>query len=158
MKFTNKKSLPLYKGGYVVFGVLLLSFFSYNYIVTSLLKFDVYEVGGLILLMFFLFLYWYKKAKHIQYDSSGLGLVFISKGIMLSEINNYREQRIEIPKSKLKRFHIKNLFFNKKLYLYIKTHGVIKKVSLDITFLGSKKRKALKMSLGKVVQENSSNK
>ena len=86
-----------------------------------------------------------------------LGLVFISRGILLSEINNYREQRIEIPKSKLKKFHIKNMFFSKKLYLYIKTHGVIKKVNLDISFLEGKKRKALKMSLNKVVQENSSN-
>ena len=107
--------------------------------------------------MFLVIVYWYKRAKYIEYDSSGLGLVFISKGVFLSEINNYREQRIEIPKSKLKRFRIKNIFFTKKLYLYIKTHGVIKKVSFDITFLGSRKTKALKISLDKVVQENSSN-
>lgn len=157
MKFTNKKSLPLYKGGYIMLVCLLLCFFSYNYLILNTSLFKAHEIGGLALLVFFAFMYWYKRAKHIQYDSSGLGLVFISKGVVLSEINNYREQRIEIPKSKLKKFQVKNMFFTKKLYLYIKTHGVIKKVSLDITFLAGKKRKALRVSLDKVVQENSSN-
>jgi hypothetical protein len=157
MKFTNKKSLPLYKGGYAILGCLLLSFFSYNYLLVNSSLFQTYEIGGLILLVFLVFVYWYKKAKYIEYDSTGLGLVFISKGVLFSEINNYREQRIEIPKSKLKKFRVKNMFFTKKLYLYIKTHGVLKKISMDITFLGSRKRKALRMSLGKVVQENSFN-
>ena len=158
MKFTNKKSLPLYKGGYVILGGVLLSFLSYNYLVENSSLFQLYEIGVFTLLVFLVFVYWYKRAKHIEYDSTGLGLVFISKGVLLSEINNYREQRIEIPKSNLKKFHIKNVFFSKKLYLYIKTHGVVKKVCLDITFLSSNKRKALKMSLDKVVQENSSSK
>jgi len=157
MKFTNKKSLPLYKGGYAVLGGVLLSFFSYNFLVTNTVLFQFYEIIFVVLLVWIMFMYWYKKAKYIEYDSSGLGLVFISKGVLLSEINNYREQRIEIPKSKLKSFCVKNEFFTTKLYLYIKTHGVIKKVSLDITFLGSNKKKALNMSLEKVVQENSSN-
>jgi len=157
MKFTNKKRLPLYKAGYVLLGCLLLSFFSYNYLVENSLLFELHEICILVLLVLIFFVYWYKRAKHIEYDSTGLGLVFISKGVLISEIKNYREQRIEIPKNKLKKFRVKNMFFTKKLYLYIKIHGVVKKVSLDITFLGSKKRKALKMSLDKVVQENSSN-
>ncbi len=157
MKFTNKKRIPLYKGGYVMLVILLLSFLGYNYLISNTPLFQLHEIIGSALLIFLVFIYWYKRAKHIEYDSTGLGLVFISKGILLSEINNYREQRIEIPKSKLKKFHIKNMFFSKKLYLYIKTHGVIKKVNLDISFLEGKKRKALKMSLNKVVQENSSN-
>jgi len=158
MKFTNKKSLPLYKGGYAMLGGLLLSVITYNYLVSNSSLLQVQETGAFILLVFLVFLYWYKRAKHIEYDSTGLGLVFISKGVLLSEINNYREQRIEIPKSKLKKFSIKNMFFSKKLYLYIRTHGVVKKVCLDITFLSRNKTKALKMSLDKVVQENSSNK
>jgi len=158
MKFTNKKSLLLYKGGYVMIGVLLLSFLSYNYLIANSSLFQVYELVFFVLLVFLIFVYWYKRAKYIEYDSSGLGLVFISKGVLLSEINNYREQRIEIPKSKLKKFHIKNVFFSKKLYLYIKTHGIVKKVCLDITFLSNNKTKFLKMSLDKIVQENSSNK
>jgi len=157
MKFTNKKSLPLYKGGYVMMGILLLSFFSYNFLVSNSSLFQIYELVVMVLLLIGTLMYWYRKAKHIEYDSTGLGLVFISKGVLLSEINNYREQRIEIPKNKLKKFRVRNMFFTKKLYLYIRTHGVVKKVSFDITFLGSKKIKALKVSLNKIVQENSSN-
>ncbi|PHS06695.1 MAG: hypothetical protein COA88_10165 [Kordia sp.] len=158
MKFTNKKSFPLYKGGYVILGVVLLSFLGYNCLISDSSLFQLHEIGIFTLLVILGFVYWYKRAKHIEYDSTGLCLVFISKGLLFSEINNYREQRIEIPKSKLKKFHIKNAFFSKKLYLYIKTHGVVKKVCLDITFLSNNKIKALKMSLDKVVQENSSSK
>ena len=157
MKFTNKKSKPLYKGGYVMLGVLILSFFSYSYLTGNSSLFQIHEKGVFAILFFLAFLFWYKRAKQIEYDSTGLGLVFISKGVLLSEIRNYREQRIEFPKDKLKKYRIKNVFFSKKLYLYIKTHGVITKVCLDITFLGNKKTKALKMSLDKVVRENSSN-
>jgi len=158
MKFTNKKIKPFYKGGYVDLGVILLSFFSYNYLILNSSLFQIHEIGVFSLLVFLILVFWYKRAKHIEYDSTGLGLVFISKGVLLSEIRNYREQRIEFPKDKLKRFRVKNLFFTKKLYLYIYTHGVVKKVCLDISFLGGKKTKALKMSLNKIVQENSSNK
>jgi len=157
MKFTNKKSKPFYKAGYVVLGIILLSFFSYNYLISNSSLFQIHEIGVFAVLVFLFLVYWNKRAKHIEYDSTGLGLVFISKGVLLSEIRNYREQRIEFPKDKLKRFRIKKVFFNKKLYLYIRTHGVVKKVCLDITFLGGKKTKALKMSLNKIVQENSSN-
>jgi len=157
MKFTNKKSKPFYKGGYVMLGVILLSFFSYNYLVSNSSLFQVHEIGIFALLVYLILVYWYKRAKHIEYDSTGLGLVFVSKGILLSEIRNYREQRIEFPKNKLKRFRVKNMFFSKKLYLYVSTYGVVKKVCLDITFLGRNKTKALIMSLDKVVRENSSN-
>ena len=157
MKFTNKKTKPFYKGGYVMLGVLILGFFSYNYLNSNSALFQIHEIGIFAILVFLVFLFWYKKAKHIEYDSTGLGLVFISKGVFLSEIRNYREQRIEFPKDKLKKYSVKNIFLSKKLYLYIKTHGVIKKVCLDITFLGNKKTKAIKMSLDKVVRANSSN-
>jgi len=157
MKFTNKKIMPFFKGIYYTFGFLILGFFSYNYLIANSSFLEQYEAGILALILFLTLIYWYKRAKYIIYDSSGLGLVFISKGVLLSEIRNYREQRIEFPKNKLKRFRIKNVFFSKKLYLYINTHGVVKKVCLDITFLGRNKTKALKMSLDKVVLENSSN-
>lgn len=157
MKFTNKRSKPLYKLGYLILGGLIISFFCYNYLISNSSLFQIHEIILFILLVFLLLVYWYKRARYIEYDSTGSGLVFISKGVVISEIRNYREQRIEIPKNVLKKFHIKNMFFSKKLYLYIKTHGVIKKVCLDITFLGNRKKNALKKSLDKVVQENSSN-
>jgi len=158
MKFTNKRILPVFKGVYYTFWFLVLSFLGYNYLIDNASILEQYELGILVLVLFLMFIYWYKRAKHIEYDSSGLGLVFISKGVLLSEIRNYREQRIEFPKNRLKRFRVENLFFTKKLYLYLYTHGVVKKVCVDISFLGVKKTKALKMSLNKIVQENSSNK
>jgi hypothetical protein len=103
----------------------------------------------------FICFYWYNISKFIQYDSTGLGLVFVSKGIVISNVNNYREQRIEIPKNKLSKFNINTSLFYKKLELYIISSNVTKKVILDITSLDKKKIKNLHTSLQKVVQENS---
>ena len=67
MKFTNIKKIPLFSKSFffiLTFFVLLISFF------------------------------WYKKSKLIEYDSSGLGLFFISKEVILSSIKKYTEQRI----------------------------------------------------------------
>lgn len=154
MKFTNKKSKSLYKAIYSVFVIILGLFLYYNYLISTVQVLQSYQVLIILAIYLIVFLYWYKKAKYIEYDSNGLGLVFISKGFLFSDINNYREQRIEIPKKRLTKFKIKNLFFFKKMYLYIDTHNTIKKVSFDISFLGRKKTKALKQSLNKVVQEN----
>ena len=157
MKFTNSRILSLYMLGYVFLSLFLFSFLIYNYVILNSSFFNITETLILVFSISLIFYYWYNKAKYIHYDSKGLGLVFINKGIFLSKINNYREQRIEIPKNKLKNYRIKNTIFNRKLFLYIKSYNELKKVSFDITFLSKNKIKHLQTSLEKVVQENSSN-
>ena len=155
MKFSNEKNITKYKLTYGLLVGLLITYYIYKVIV---LNDSISSVESLVLVasLLLLLMYWYKKATYFEYDSSGLGLVIIRKGILLSEYNNYREQRIEIPKTKLHKYSYTNYFFTKKICLYIKTKNTIKKTSVDVTLLSNKKIKALKASLNKVVRENSS--
>lgn len=158
MKFSNEKSLPIYRFAYYLLAGALIAFLCYNNIIAYEAIFSMKEVLIVFLVIITIMYFWYKKAKYFEYDSNGLALVFISKGILVSDFNNYREQRVEIPKSKLQNFKIVNWFFVKKIHLYIKGQSTTtKKVSIDISLLGNKKTRAIKESLNKVVRENSSN-
>ncbi len=100
-------------------------------------------------------LYTYKTLSYFEYDSDGLVLNFVSRGLMLSNFINYRESRAEFPKEKLKSFRMKNYGLYKSLVLYVRSHsGRTKKVKFNITFLGGAKRRALANSLTKVVEHN----
>lgn len=155
MKFTNKKAIPLFKLGYLTLLFLMSMAVIYNYLILNEVVLAYKEV--IILLVFYTFalIYWYKISKYIEYDSNGSGIVLITKGILLSEFVNHREHRVELPKEKLVNYKVIDCFFYKKLKLYIKSKHKIKKVRMDITFLSATKTKALKLSLDKIVRENS---
>jgi hypothetical protein len=155
MRFTNKNKILLFKLGYIFLLLIVFSIITYNYIILRSPIFTLFDCLLFILFSTFICFYWYNISKFIQYDSTGLGLVFVSKGIVISNVNNYREQRIEIPKNKLSKFNINTSLFYKKLELYIISSNITKKVILDITSLDKKKIKNLHTSLQKVVQENS---
>ncbi|MFD0962503.1 hypothetical protein [Pseudofulvibacter geojedonensis] len=155
MKFSNEKKITKYKLTYGLLIGILIGYYLYKVIV---LNDSISNIDSIILVvsLLLLLIYWHQKATYFEYDSTGLGLVIIRKGILLSEYNNYREQRIEIPKTKLYKFGYSNYFFSKKIHLYIKSNNTVKKTSVDVTLLSNKKIKALKASLNKVVRENSS--
>ncbi|MGB1268904.1 MAG: hypothetical protein ACPG45_04145 [Flavobacteriaceae bacterium] len=147
--------MPLFKLGYLILLFLMSMAVIYNYLILNEVVLAYKEV--IILLVFYTFalIYWYKISKYIEYDSNGSGIVLITKGILLSEFVNHREHRVELPKEKLVNYKVIDCFFYKKLKLYIKSKHKIKKVRMDITFLSATKTKALKLSLDKIVRENS---
>ncbi len=155
MKFTNKKTIPLFKLGYLILLFLILMVVIYNYLILNEAILAYKEIAVLLVLYMSVFVYWYKISKYIEYDSNGSGIVFITKGILLSDFVNHREQRIELPKEKLVNYKIIDRFFYKKIHLHIKSKHKIKKVCIDVTFLSTVKTKALKLSLNKIVRENS---
>ncbi|MGB0974547.1 MAG: hypothetical protein ACPGU9_06100 [Flavobacteriaceae bacterium] len=155
MKFTNKKILPLFKVGYLLLLILIAMVVIYNYLILNTAILAIKEVIVLLVLYILSLTYWYRISKYIEFDSAGSGIVFITKGILLSDYINHREHRIELPKEKLVNYKIINRFFYKKVVLHIKSKKKIKKVSLDISFLSVNKTKALKLSLDKIVRENS---
>ena len=156
MKFTNKRNVPLLKAGYVLLLTSMLAFFTYHFFVVNTTALSNYQLTILLICYLVFFVYWYINAKYIEYDSKGLGVVFVTKGIVLNDISNYREQRIEIPKNKLANYKLVNRVLYKKIYLYIKGSNGIKKVGINISFLKTNKIKALIASLDKIVRENSS--
>lgn len=155
MKFTNKKVIPLFKIGYLVLIVLVLFLYMYNYLILNKVLITTKVVLLLSVLYIIIFIYWYKISKYIEFDSTGSGLVLITKGILLSDYANHREHRIEIPKEKLKGFEITDYFFYKKVVLKIKSKKKTRKVAVNISFLSQNKTKALQLSLDKIVRENS---
>lgn len=58
-----------------------------------------------------LFLYIYKTGKYFEYDSDGETLSLTNKGILVFERYNYRENKAEFPKYKLKNFEVSNYYF-----------------------------------------------
>mgnify|MGYP000035306338 CR=1 FL=1 len=155
MKFTNKRVLPIYKIGYALLITLVSVTVIYNYLILNQPFFTTKESIILLVLYAFVVLYWYKIAKYVEFDSAGSGLVFITRGILLSDFINHREHRVELPKSKLQNYSILNLVFFKKVVLHIKSKHRIKKIKVNISFLSHRNTKALKIALDKIVRENS---
>ncbi|WP_298421381.1 hypothetical protein [uncultured Kordia sp.] len=97
----------------------------------------------------------YSTAKYFEFDSDGNVLTFVNKGLFISNFINYREQRAEFPKEKLKRYRIQNYIFFCKLYIYIKSRSnKTKRLQFNISLLSGKKRRALRQSLDKVLKHN----
>ena len=90
MRFTNKNKILLFKLGYIFLLLIMFSIITYNYIILRSPIFTLFDCLLFILFSTFICFYWYNISKFIQYDSTGLGLVFVSKGIVISNVNNYR--------------------------------------------------------------------
>ena len=144
----------MYRATYGVLTIIVALFFVYNNFISvqPILGFNVAVIIFIVVIGFYV--YWYRTAKYFEFDSKGQVLIFMSKGILLSDYNNYREEKIEFPKHMLHRYKIKSALGTKKLNLYIKTKGGLKKITVDISLIGTKKTNLLKGSLDKVLKEN----
>lgn len=101
----------------------------------------------------------HRVSRYFEYDSDGVMVVVMNKGLLMAEYFNYREHKVEFEKSKLTSYRIHNFILYKSLVLYIKDrHGKNHKSSFNITLVGRKKRKYIKQSLRKIVRENRKNK
>ncbi|MDU8886912.1 hypothetical protein RXV94_12130 [Yeosuana sp. MJ-SS3] len=94
-------------------------------------------------------------SKYFEYDSDGVKVVLINKGLLLSEYFNYREHIVEFDKPKLVSFKFNNYIIFKELVLYIKDRkDKVHKHSFNVTLVQRKKRKYIKQSLRKMIKEN----
>jgi len=136
----------------IVLAILLATVFSAFSHLTSnpLLTF-------LLILAGFLFLFFsvHAVSKYFEYDSDGVKVILINKGLLLSEYFNYREHQIEFDKDRLMAYKFKNYFFYKSLTLYIKnSKGGTKKETFNVTLVTKKKRRYIRQSLSKMVKNN----
>src|SRR5690606_22522461 len=58
-----------------------------------------------------LFLIIHRVSKYFEYDSDGVKVIVINKGLLLSEYFNYREQKLEFDKERLIAFKFHDYFF-----------------------------------------------
>lgn len=102
-----------------------------------------------------LFLFVHRISKFFEYDSDGVKVVVINKGLLLSDHFNYREHKLEFSKENLVGYKFNNYLIYKSLTLYIKDRKGNKKAeSFNVTLVAKKKRKYIRQSLSKMIKLN----
>ncbi|WP_299390888.1 hypothetical protein [uncultured Gelidibacter sp.] len=136
----------------IVLAIVLATIFSAFSHLTSnpFLTFVILLVGFLVL-----FFSVHAISKYFEYDSDGVKVVVINKGLLLTEYLNYREHKLEFDKDRLMAFKFKNYIFYKSLTFYIKnSRDKIKKETFNVTLVTKKKRRFIGQSLSKIVKNN----
>ena len=111
----------------------------------------------LIVLLAFLVLFTlvYLISKYFEYDSDGVKVVVLNKGLLLSEYLNYREHKLEFSKQDLIGYKFRNYLVYKALTLYVKDRkGHKKKETFNVTLVARKKRRYIRQSLSKMIKLN----
>lgn len=94
-------------------------------------------------------------SKYFEYDSDGIKVVVINKGLLLSDYFNYREHKVEFSKENLLAYKFHNYLIYKTLNLYIKDRkGNKRKETFNVTLVAKKKRKYIRQSLSKMIKLN----
>ena len=100
----------------------------------------------------------YINSKYFEYDSDGIKVVVINRGLLLGDKLNYREKRLEFYKRNLVGFKIRNYVFYKMLKLVVKhSDGKTRKHVFNVTLVKKRKRNYMKKSLRKILRENTKN-
>lgn len=101
----------------------------------------------------FVFFLVHRVSKYFEYDSDGVKVVILNKGLMLSDNFNYRENRIEFAKDELVAFKFNNFIFYRTLVIYIKnSRGKKIKETFNVTLVTRKKRRYIRQSLTKIIK------
>ncbi len=100
----------------------------------------------------------YRVSKYFEYDSDGVQVVIINKGLLVSDYLNYREHRLEFEKDDLLGYRFRNYFFYKSLTLTIRDVDERKiRETFNVTLVRRRKRKYIRQSLSKIIKQNRKN-
>ena len=101
----------------------------------------------------FLLVHWI--SKYFEYDSDGMKVIVINKGLLLSDYLNYREHKVEFEKKNLISYKLHNYVVYKTLVLYIRSrNGGSKKVHFNVTLVDRRKLRYIRQSLRKMIKAN----
>ena len=136
----------------IVLAILLATLFSAFSELTNSPTLTFFIVIGVFV---FLLLAAHKVSKYFEYDSDGVQVVIINKGMLLSDYFNYREHKLEFEKEQLIGYKFNNYFIYKSLVLYMTSrHGHNKTETFNVSLVGRKKRKYIRQSLSKIIKHN----
>ena len=136
----------------IVLAIIMSTVFSAFQSITGNSKFTFFMLLFGFIALFFL-VHWI--SKYFEYDSDGMKVILINRGLLLSDYLNYREFKLEFEKHKLISYKIYNYLIYKSLILYVKSNnGGSKRVHFNVTLVSRKKRKYIKQSLRKMVKAN----
>ncbi|WKS94452.1 hypothetical protein [Riemerella columbina] len=156
MRLSNKKRLPYYQFVFTCINILLLLgvilvVLRWNGIIINL---GAYSINYLfIALPILLYIGFYLRGRPIfEYDSDGEALNFRNKNFIPFL---RKESRDEFPKYKLKSYEIVNARLFKRLYIKLQSKkGNTTVLKYDISYLKNKELRDLKLSLNKIVKNN----
>ncbi|MEO6346569.1 MAG: hypothetical protein ABIO60_01545 [Aquaticitalea sp.] len=102
-----------------------------------------------------LFFIVYRISRYFEYDSDGVKVVIVNRGLLLTEYINYREHKVEFDKHRLSAFKFNDYILYKTLDLYIKNReGFKKKETFNVTLMTHKKCRYIRQSLSKIIKAN----
>lgn len=134
---------------FAVFSAIVFSSFRHltsNPILTFVIIFIFF--AGILFLV-------HRISRYFEYDSDGVKVVVINRGLILAEYANYREHLLEFDKDKLVAFKLNNYLVYRTIDFYIKDRkGGKRKETFNITLLPKKKRRYIRQSLSKIIKMN----
>lgn len=136
----------------IVLAILLATVFSAFSHLTSnpALTFFLIVIGFIILFFTVHFV-----SKYFEYDSDGVKVVVINRGLLLSDYLNYREHKLEFSKANLIGYKFHDYLLYKTMTLYVKNReGHKKTVTFNVTLVNKKKRRYIRQSLSKMIKLN----
>ena len=108
-------------------------------------------LGGFILL----FIMTHNVSKYFEYDSDGMKVVIINRGLLVSEYLNYREHRIEFEKDDLLGYRFRNYIVYKSLLLTLRDKKDRKyRERFNVSLVSRRKRRYIRQSLSKIIKQN----
>jgi len=140
----------------IVFAILSATIFNAFSEVTT----NPFLVSAIIMIAFvILFILVYIISKFFEYDSDGVKVVLLNRGLLLSDYFNYREHKIEFNKVQLLAFRFRNFLIYKRLTVYIvgNNSSKQKKYSFNVSLVSKKKRRYVRQSLSKMIKNNRNN-
>ena len=94
-------------------------------------------------------------SRYFEYDSDGMKVIVINKGLLLSDYLNYREHKVEFEKKDLISYKVHNYLFYKSLVLYLRSrNGGSKRVNFNVTLVDRRKLRYIRQSLRKMKRAN----
>ena len=155
MKINNSKVKGVIVSAYFLLIVLIVILASVFNIFIDIPLNPVLIFVAVLFLFLGLFVLLFKVTKFFEYDSDGLKISILNKGLLSSEGLSSREHSLEFEKEKLISFKFQNYIFYKRLVLVvINKRGHEKREVFNVTLVERKKRKYVRQSLGKVVRRN----
>ncbi|RKE95282.1 hypothetical protein [Ichthyenterobacterium magnum] len=97
-------------------------------------------------------------SKYFEYDSDGVKVVVINKGLLFFDKHRHREYKLEFNKERLLSFKFHNYIIYKQLIINVlDSSDEVRKMKFNVTLVSRRKRKYIRQSLSKMIKANRKN-
>lgn len=156
MRLTNYSTIKIIPGIYYFSVVIFFLIIFLNFQLDGTLFPSINYYYLVLTSIFAGLIYVYIGWKYFEYDSEGEVVVFLNRGVILSNFLNYRGNAIEIRRSRIVDYRIYNFIIYKRLVIKIENNNKSFTRSCNVTLVSPKKIKYLRQSLDKIISKNKS--